>query len=255
MNSPDYSMWESIFSDHLDNDFMICSPVRNNNNNINMQPLLPQGSNYNYNNNYYMGVGQGGLVVCSPPRFSSPLGPHKGKGLSPLHRVFNSPSNQLMHMENVDSLSLPALESLLDDDTTYDDDKDGDFALFSPMKMVPELLDCLTMPESTRFCHSQESGVYHQQAVGPVAPQPLSQQLQQERQQEEQQEQLLELPIRIHQRQPQQQQQQHQTQVQTMHNTLMVPSLAPEQVMIITKMIFIKNYKSKLSLFLMIMNE
>ncbi|KAL0377267.1 UNVERIFIED_CONTAM: GRAS family protein RAM1 [Sesamum radiatum] len=235
IQSPDYSLWESIFSDQLEGDFMVCSP---------------QASNlYNYNCNYTHQAMQGQcLVTCSPPRFSSPLGPHKGKGLSPLHRVFNSPNNQFMNVDQVESLSLPALESLLDD--TYD--KDDNFMVFSPMKLtgggevstdcyntltaVPELLECLTMPNSTRFCAqdqasvqgssqmSQESGIYH---VGTIATQPLSQQLQQERQQEQEQHLAPRIPpARI---QKQQQQLHQQNQLQNMHNTLMLPILAPEE--------------------------
>lgn len=245
IHSPDYSLWESIFSDQLDGEFMICSPVRN-------MPS-PQASNYNYNYNYAQAMQGQSLVGSSPPRFSSPLGPHKGKGLSPLHRVFNSPNNQFMQVDQVESISMPALESLLDD--AYDH-KDDDLAVLSPMKIpgeaegatdcydalttVPELLDCFTMPNnSTRFCGSvvsdqnssqvtQESGIYQ---VGSVAPQPLSQQLQHERQREEQQEQLqrhqLE-PPRIQRQPPQPHHQQNQ--LQNMHNTLMVPILEPEQV-------------------------
>ncbi|KAL7106608.1 hypothetical protein ACP275_06G004100 [Erythranthe tilingii] len=242
IHSPDYSMWESIFTDHLlDGDFMMCSPLMNNN------MLSP---NYNiYNNCGGYAPALPALVgspprfpsvmhalVGSPPRFPSPLGPHRGKGLSPLNRVFNSPGNQFMQVEQIESLSLPALESLLDDDTSYDcKGNDGEhFVSFSPMKIagdcydvMPELLECLTMPDSTRFSDSssnsvqvssQESGIYD---VGiSIAPQPLSQQLQQERQQEQQQ------------RQPQQQQQpqfHQQNHMQTMHNTLTVPIPEPEQ--------------------------
>ncbi|KAK6155363.1 hypothetical protein DH2020_009611 [Rehmannia glutinosa] len=172
IQSPDYSLWDSLISDA---DFMICSPVRN------MLSSSPQASNYNNYFNYGQTMhGQSlvGSVGSSPPRFPSPLGPHKGKGMSPLHRVFNSPNNQFLQVEQVESLSMPALESLLDD---YD--KDDNFMVFSPMKlpgggggggegsndcydalsMVPELLDCLAMPNnSTRFCENsqeQDSGL------------------------------------------------------------------------------------------------
>ncbi|XP_073153767.1 GRAS family protein RAM1-like [Henckelia pumila] len=174
--SPDYSLWESIFPpDQLD-DFMVCSPVRNNIH---------------------------GVVLSSPPKFPSPLGPHKpGKGMSPLHRFFNSPNNQyFIH-------SLPPLE---DHTNNYDHKDDDDFSMFSPLKLpsgvledpsltnVPELLDCLTLPDSTtsttRFCKysvdqtciAQENGINYNQAVVESinAPQPLSHQLQQERNQEE----------------------------------------------------------------------
>ncbi|KAK6135085.1 hypothetical protein DH2020_031148 [Rehmannia glutinosa] len=171
IQSPDYSLWDSLISDA---DFMICSPVRN------MLSSSPQASNYNNYFNYGQTMHGQSLVGSSPPRFPSPLGTHKGKGMSPLHRVFNSPNNQFLQVEQVESLSMPALESLLDD---YD--KDDNFMVFSPMKlpgggggggggegsndcydalsMVPELLDCLAMPNnSTRFCENsqeQDSGL------------------------------------------------------------------------------------------------
>lgn len=237
IQSPDYSLWESIFTDNPDNDFMMCSPVRN---------MLSPGNAGGY------GYGYPHLVGASPPRFSSPLNPNKGKGMSPLHRVFNSPNNQFMQVEQVESLSLPALESFLGE--SYD--KEEDFVVFSPMKVsgggegsadlyaglaaVPELLDCLTMAEdSTRFIDqeahvAQENGIYH-----PVVPPPLSQQLQQERQQEERLQRHLERrhqietphapPHRLQRQQPPPQQQLHQ-QIPNMHNTLMVPMPEPEQV-------------------------
>ncbi|KAL1539901.1 CAAX farnesyltransferase (FTase) subunit beta [Salvia divinorum] len=206
IQSPDYSLWESIFSDHAtDNDFMICSPVRN--------MLSPQTN--------YPGV--------------SSLGPGKGKGMSPLHRVFNSPNNQFMQAE-----SLSSLENLLDD--TYDA-KDDDFVVFSPMKIaggetsadcyagldtMPELLDCLTMEDSARFVN-QEAPAIQDNGVYQVL---LSQQLQQERQREEEDRhrhfqrriQPPNAPLhRLHQQQPPPQQ------IPNMHNTLMVPIPEPEQ--------------------------
>ncbi|KAL8538481.1 hypothetical protein ACS0TY_000476 [Phlomoides rotata] len=219
IQSPDYSMWETIFSDQLDAaDFMMCSPVRN--------TSSPQASTY-------FNTAMHSLVASSPPRFPSPLG--RGKGLSPLNRVINSPNNQFMQVEQVESLSLPALESLLDD--TYDH-KDDDFVVFSPMKIpgsgecydavpsVPELLDYLAMPNSTRFCDSvvgdhavaQENGAnYHQTA------QPLSQQLQHERQQEEQRQRLLHRPLEP----PQPLPRMHRPPLH--HHTLMVPMPEPDQ--------------------------
>ncbi|KAG6400673.1 hypothetical protein SASPL_137515 [Salvia splendens] len=208
IQSPDYSLWESIFSDHVtDNDFMICSPVRN--------MLSPQ-------NNY--------PVVSS-------LGPGKGKGLSPLHRVFNSPNNQFMQVE-----SLASLETLLD--ATYDAAKDDDFVVFSPMKIaggetsadcyagldtMPELLDCLTMDDSGRFV-DQEAPAVQDNGVYQVL---LSQQLQQERQREEEEDRHRHFQRRI---QPpnaplhrlHHQQSAHQ-QIPNIHNTLMVPLPEPEQ--------------------------
>ncbi|CAK9183709.1 unnamed protein product [Ilex paraguariensis] len=239
VQSPDYSLWESFFSDQLEGDFMISSPVRN----LNLPS--PQASNYNYAQAMH---GQSPMW-CSPPRMSSPLGP-KGKGLSlrlsPLHKFFNSPNNQYMQPE---SLSLPALENLLDD---YE--RDDDFLSYSTAQLqtsgvghgsssdcfdalttVPVLLDCLTLPNSSRFCDqsvgetlsqgsqlNQASDIYQMFSI--VTP-PLAEQLQQERQTEKKE------------RQQQQQQQQPPApphhgrgQPHNINHNLMVPlSLEPEQ--------------------------
>ncbi|KAI3463130.1 hypothetical protein Pfo_019793 [Paulownia fortunei] len=137
IQSPDYSLWESIFSDQLEGDFMICSPLRN-------MPS-PQGSNYSYNYNYAQGM-QG-----------------QSKGLSPLHRVFNSLNNRFMQVE---SLSRPAPESHR--------------ILIMKRTLI---FDQASLQGSSQA--TQESGIYQ---MASTAPQPLSQQLQQERQQEAQQE-------------------------------------------------------------------
>ncbi|XP_047326182.1 GRAS family protein RAM1-like [Impatiens glandulifera] len=148
-SSSSSSFWvESLFSDQLtDGDFMISSPVRNHDHNHNhhygyvsssssssviVQPS-PLGNNHNNNNSssYSNNSGANNNI--------------KGKGLSPLHRAFNSPNNQYMQP---DSIWLPALESLFDD---FQRD-DVDFMPFSPMKgMEDELLDCLTQPNPSRF--------------------------------------------------------------------------------------------------------
>ncbi|KAK2968773.1 hypothetical protein RJ640_028166 [Escallonia rubra] len=244
VQSPDSALWESFFTDHLDGDFMISSPVRN--------VPSPQASNFNYNYNYVHSMHGHSLFGCSPPRSSSPLGPysstHKGKGLSPLQKVFNSPNNQYMQVE---SLSLPALENFLDDDYERDDD----FLTYSTIKTsggsnsaecydtlttVPALLDCLTQPNSSssRFCGSvsetsgsqltQESDVY--QMGGSVSTAPLLQQLQKERQQEQQQAQQQQL--RQPPPPPQRPQLQQPPQPQNMSSTLMVPiPVGPEQIL------------------------
>ncbi|CAK9175143.1 unnamed protein product [Ilex paraguariensis] len=233
VQSPDSSLWESFFSDQFEGDFMISSPVRN--------LPSPQASNHNYNFNYAQPMHGQTLCGCSPPRMSSPLGPysstHKGTGLSPLHKVFNSPNNnQYMQPE---SLSIPALENFLDD---YE--RDDDILCYSTVKTsgvgsssdcfdtlttVPALLDCLTFPNSSRFCgsvsetlsqggsqlHDQDGDIYQ---MGSIVIGPLSEQLQQERQQEKK-----------HQRQPPPQRgQRHQP--QNINPSLMMPlSLGPEQ--------------------------
>lgn len=247
IQSPDSSLWESFFTDQLDcGDFMISSPVRNN-------LPSPQGTNVcNYNS--YMSMHGQSLLGCSPPRASSPLGPYgsnKGKGLSPLHRVLNSPNNNNQFMQ-VESLSLPALENFLDD---YE--REDEFSLYTAssgtgvgncssesydaLTTIPALLDCLTLPNnSSRFCGpktssgqggnsqlSQESGVYQMGSMGTA---PLLQQLQEERHQEKQQQQQHPPRRPPPQRSAHQQQQQQQTQI--IDHTLMVPqSIIPEQVL------------------------
>ncbi|CAI9780582.1 unnamed protein product [Fraxinus pennsylvanica] len=234
IQSPDYSMWESIFSDEqkLQGDFMVFSPARN---------MSPQASS---------------LLVYSPPRILSPLGQKLGKGLSPLHRVSNSPNIQYMPLE---SLSLSALESIPLDDNCIEDD---DLVVFSPMKitggdgesssscafetltMVQELLDSSTLQDSARFYGSvvssasssirecsnetRENGIYH---AGSTVPAQLSQQLHQEWQQEQKQrslqwrQQQQAPPLQGRHQRPQQ------NQLQNIHNSsLMVPvSIGSEQ--------------------------
>ncbi|CAL5191552.1 unnamed protein product [Lathyrus oleraceus] len=198
VQSPDSSMWESFFNDHLDNDFMISSPIRNN-----INPNSPQPSNCN-NNNYVQGMQ---IQTFSPPRLNSyNNNQQKGKGLSPLHRVFNSPNNQ--YMQHVENLSLPAIEEFLEDyqvDVDFSSTKaissnDQCFDMETPISTI---LDSLTMQNSSsRYCGSvseessvmhgggssqvsQESDMYHQ--MGSMASASLSQALQQERYQEKHQ--------------------------------------------------------------------
>ncbi|PSR87458.1 Protein SCARECROW like [Actinidia chinensis var. chinensis] len=227
--SPDSTMWESFFSDQLDGDFMISSPVRN--------IPSPQASNMNYNYSYVHSMHGQGLLGGSPPRMSSPLGAYgsvqKGKGLSPLHRVFNSPNNHYMQPEDINGLYLQALETFLDDYEKEDDD----MLAFAPMfnsegvgsssecldavAVVPALLDCLTMQNSLRFCRpvneslvtvgsqlNQDTESY--QIVSGVTAR-FSKQLHQERQQEKL---LLQPPSPL----------QHPP-----HNTFLVPPPEPDQ--------------------------
>ncbi|KAG7033377.1 DELLA protein GAI1, partial [Cucurbita argyrosperma subsp. argyrosperma] len=105
IQSPDNSVWDSLFADQLDCDFMISSPVRS----------LPSPHNLGFN---YSNYNFGQAMQCSPPRSCSQVGAsssvHKGKGLSPLHKVFSSPSNQYMQAIEGSS-SLPTIGELLDD--------------------------------------------------------------------------------------------------------------------------------------------
>ncbi|KAG4915500.1 hypothetical protein JHK87_053057 [Glycine soja] len=232
VQSPDSSMWESFFADHIDGDFMISSPVR-----------TPQAvSSYNCNYNYAQGMQGQSLSGCSPPRFSSSqIGAfnsssslNKGKGLSPLHRVFNSPNNQ--YMQHVENLSLPAIEEFLEDYQTKVSSSDHNITSssecfdLSSHQIPSSILDGLALHNSSRYHRgsvvdeestvhggggggggssqlSQESEIYHQ--MGSMASASLSQALQQERYQEKQQKQQAQ--------QLQQQQRQHQ------QENLMVP--------------------------------
>ncbi|KAK1361245.1 DELLA protein GAI1 [Heracleum sosnowskyi] len=235
VQSPDNSaLWQSFFTDQLDcGDFMISSPVRN--------LPSPQGTNFNnYHCNYVQSMHGQSVLGCSPPRALSPLGPfssihsnsNKLKGMSPLHRVLNSPNNQ--DFMQVESFSLPALENFLDDC-----DRDEDFGSMKgfgagggsyndALSTIPELLECLTQPNnSTRFSGS-ESTVHRGNSQGsndvyqkkPMGNPPLLQQLEEEREQEKRQQQ-----------QPPSQSAQQLQQAQIIDHTLMVPplSIAPEQ--------------------------
>ncbi|KAD6796083.1 hypothetical protein E3N88_06979 [Mikania micrantha] len=225
IQSPDTnSLWESIFSDQLDADFMISSPVRSS------LPSSSQSSNFNY----------------YPSSNSS-----RQKGImSPLQRVFsncNSPNNQFMQVETI---SLPALENFLDDYEAGDDQ----FMAYSTSGVagvgssdqsydptIPDLLDCLTVPSGSRFYDEGDTMVHgpgdavggstdddqmhHQiRAVGLSAP--LMEQLEQERREEKKHRQQREqrqqyVPSRL---QPQQQPQ------SISHNHLMVPPpVGPEE--------------------------
>lgn len=200
IQSPERSLWE-YFADQLEaGDYMISSPVRS--------------SSTSQPSNYYCNYSP---MRCSPPRSLNLPPPNystnKGKGLSPLHRVFTSPNNHYMQVE---SLSLPALE-FLDDLDKADADDDFCASSFSAIKAassdvgigsssdcfdlsaVPELLDCLTIPNSnsTSRGFSADSSSVHggsqlilegdlYQLTSTDSP-PLLEQLQQERHQEQQQ--------------------------------------------------------------------
>jgi hypothetical protein len=194
VQSPDNSLWESFFSDQLDGDFMISSPVRN--------FPSPQTSTFNYNYNYAQAMQGQSLSGCSPPRLSSQLGPftstQKGKGLSPLQRVFNSPKNQYMQHDH-QGLSLPSIEEFLDDYIG------SSSQCFDMPNMIPAV-DSLTISNSSGFCGSvsetsslggsqltQERDTY--QMAPSIASAPLSELLQQDRHQDN----------HLHQKQPLQQ--------------------------------------------------
>ncbi|MFS7970354.1 putative transcription factor GRAS family [Helianthus anomalus] len=253
IQSPDTNaLWETFFSEHLEADFMISSPVRTS------LPSCSQSSNFGYCPHPPFG--------SSPPRTASPLAPFnnssKPKGMSPLQRVFsncNSPNNQFMEVETI---SLPAIENFLDD---FDGDDDflaystngnniagassSDQSYHDPLANIPALFDCLTLPASpSRFydeanatvrggvvvggTSSENDQMYHQSRPAPLNA-PLLEQLEQERREEKQnrrRQQLLQqqqqprqqLPSRLQPSQPQSQ--------PMSHNHLMVPPpVGPEE--------------------------
>lgn len=248
VESPDHSIWESLFSEQFDTDFMVLSPVANN------LPNSPQrgGGAFGYNGQAMQG--QTSLSGCSPPRFgSSPLGAFsrdnsKGKGLSPLRRVFNSPVNYIQQEpENLQSLPPASIEDFLDD---YQ--RDGFVAAYNNPNLNPTTtctsnmssnsssqsyhnpMDCNmsnTMQNPSRFsrsvsetslgtaCNSQMTqesrgggAPYHH--MGSNCGAPLSQQLMHERQQEKQQH------MQMH-----PQKQHHHNNLN--YNNMMAPSLPP----------------------------
>ncbi|KAM3364124.1 GRAS family protein RAM1 [Capsicum galapagoense] len=257
IQSPDNSIWESFFADQLEGDFMISSPIRNL---PSPQPAssfstaTTHSNNNNNNNNYYnayahhQGIHGQSMMMCSPPR--SPLGPNnynssnKGKGLSPLQKVFNSPNNQFMQIE---SFNLPALESFLDDDYDKEDLASSYSTLkvsgggvagsasesFDALSVIPDFLECLALPNSSSntsgsFVGSLLSNTFSSQLLnqddeifqtGSIAP--LSQQLHQERQHEKQQKQR---PTYV--QPPSTQQQQH---TQIFNHNLIVAASDQEQ--------------------------
>ncbi|KAM7509767.1 hypothetical protein LguiB_008642 [Lonicera macranthoides] len=268
IQSPDSSsLWESFLADQLDgegDDFMISSPMRNNNG-----VQSPQCNNFNnYGYNYVQSMHGQSLLVCSPPRYSSsPLGPYyRGKGMSPLHKVFNSPNNsnnnQFMQVE---SPSLPALESFLDDYGRYDNDNEflSSYSTTTCMEplmsnlgssssdcydtqttTVPALLDTLALPTYSRFHRSGSdtttttmsavqdgsqlshgsNDMFYQ--MDSISTAPLLQQLQQEQQQQMQQQRQQQIPApQPHHRA----QQQPPPPYNTAHNLVVPLCLGPDQ--------------------------
>lgn len=242
MSPEQNSLWESIFSDQLDTgDFMISSPIRTN-------FPSPPGKVFNYNDNYnyaHQTMHLQSLLGCSPPRALSPLGPYnnnnKGKGLSPLHRVFNTSPNNNQFMQ-VESLSLPALENFLDDyeqenellssySTMNRELSESSSQCYDSTTAIPALLDCFTIPNSSRFCGPGTSNQAHkgnnqeasQDESDVYEMGSLLQQLEEERQQEKQKQEQ--------QCTPSSQRGQHLQLPQNVDLALMIPlSVGPEQV-------------------------
>lgn len=204
VQSPTSALLESLLSDQLDGDFMISSPVRTG---LPENPTAYNHAAFNSSNS---------VSSFSPPRFSS-LGflgsGNKGKGMSPLHRVYNSPNNNnYMQMDQTSSLALPVIEDLLDE---FQKDECG--VAYSQCFDMPDtasvLLDGLQIgssSSSSAFCGSmseeppssrlsrlsQESNMYQMgcvttnaAATASTGSVPLSQRLQQERHKEEEEQQ------------------------------------------------------------------
>ncbi|CAN0925041.1 GRAS family protein RAM1 [Linum grandiflorum] len=205
---------------------MISSPVRNTTN------LFPSPSSFSYSTSYVQVMqGQSSSVTgCSPPRhLSSQLGSFssttslKGKGQSPLHRMFNSPNNNNNNNHFMQLESLTGIDDFLDDYHHHKDHGGGGNTSTSTSKImsssssnnggpttaqlfdlsipVSSMMDCLTMPNPpSRFCESTSNScgttTTHQLVeeremfpMGPLAS--LSDRLQEERDQEKQVQQQL----------------------------------------------------------------
>ena len=237
VQSPDNAIWDSIlFSDQFDSsDFMIMSPVRN----LLPSPQLQFPAQFNYN--YAQAMQGQSLSGASPPRSSSQLGlstsfSHKGKGLSPLHKVFSSVNNQ--YMQHPENFSVPPLEELLEDyqrehhagfDESYNSNSMAATSKMSAINIgggsssrsssyvdLPEASVDEGLLEMTSFCGEDQSSErdktasYQMERVergSSSARVPLSQQLEQERQREK--------------KQQQQQQQRHNLHQNIAHNNLM----------------------------------
>ncbi|KAJ8634120.1 hypothetical protein MRB53_027456 [Persea americana] len=192
VQSPDNSIWESLFTDQLDvgaadfmissprRDFMVCSPKRElmicspKREFMAVSPkrtLLSQ-SGYNHSN-YSYGQSMHGqrctqqqLVGCCGSNSCNwaPMGPvsntHKGKPQSPLHRLSNT-----TQFVQPDSLPLPAMDGFMDD---YFRECYGGYpnptvkmvgagcgpeSLDTSTVALPGMFDCLP-PMSSRFCGS-----------------------------------------------------------------------------------------------------
>ncbi|XP_048139792.1 GRAS family protein RAM1-like [Rhodamnia argentea] len=223
VQSPTTALLESFFSDQIDGDFMISSPVRANHtahNGTSANLPSPRSPNFSYINSltYAHNVQGQSLSWYSPPRlFSSPLGPLRGKGMSPLHKVFNSPNNNSSSSNNNNSnnnhnsssndnnnndnqymqvgsnLALPAIEDYLED---YQKDE---FGAYPSQFDASPMLECVSVgpryggPKSetvgSRSRITQESDVYHQVSCVSSSQMPLSQQLRQEHLHEKRQQQ------------------------------------------------------------------
>ncbi|KAI4295075.1 hypothetical protein MLD38_040652 [Melastoma candidum] len=163
VQSPTSALLESFFSDQIDPgapDFMISSPVRSSYS----PPIPPHG-------NYTCPSGLPGQTSSSmpwysnsPPRLfpssSSHLNQLRGKGLSPLHKVYNSPNNNNNDGDggnNVGSgsghLALPAIEDFLED-YHKDDGDDHRFEEFTASHYDDAPINCLSIGISSKYCGS-----------------------------------------------------------------------------------------------------
>lgn len=223
VQSPTTALLESFFSDQLDGDFMISSPVRAPSGTDGNLSSLPHSPNFSYINSltYANNIQGQSLSWYSPPRlFSSPLGPLRGKGMSPLHKVNNSSTttnnnnnnsssnsninnndnrssnsndNHNQYMQVGSNLALPAIEDYLED---YQKDE---FGVYPSQFDASSMLECVSvgpryggpMSETVGSASqlTQEGDVYHQMSCVSSSQMPLSQQLQQEHLHEKRQQQ------------------------------------------------------------------
>ncbi|KAK9090059.1 hypothetical protein Sjap_023236 [Stephania japonica] len=141
VQSPDNSIWESFFDEQIDSstDFMIYSPKR-----------FPDYMISSPKRDFMMTSPKRDYMMTSPKRnfnqgsnthtylqpipSSSYSYPSKGKAQSPLHKVFNSPTNQYLqqdHHHHHTTSSLPPLASI---DGFIDDYQDQGFGAYPSMK-------------------------------------------------------------------------------------------------------------------------
>ncbi|XP_030459719.1 GRAS family protein RAM1-like [Syzygium oleosum] len=220
VQSPTAALLESFFSDQLDGDFMISSPARTNltaHNGTNTNLPSPHSPNFSYINSltYAPNIQGQSLSWYSPPRlFSSPLGPLRGKGMSPLHKVSNNNNNNSSNNNNSNNndssnsnsnnnhnpymqvgsnLALPAIEDYLED---YQKEE---FTIYPSQFDASPMLECMSVgprygrPMSETVGSgsqlTQESDVYYPGSCESSSQMPLSQQLQREHLQEKRQQQ------------------------------------------------------------------
>ncbi|KAF9622350.1 hypothetical protein IFM89_031153 [Coptis chinensis] len=109
LQSPDYSIWESLFTDQVDlsPDLMMYSPKVTPDVKISSPMKMTTGTQTLGNNQNYSHLQGPNQLGSSPSHILN-----KGKAQSPLHKIFNSPKNRFMQPE---SFVLPGMEGLVDE--------------------------------------------------------------------------------------------------------------------------------------------